>query len=218
MTYGDEKVSVSKATLSRLPGYLRYLRDKSVHGMSKISSTVIAEDLKLNPVQVRKDLAVISSVSGKPRTGFSVEELISDIEKFLGFDNASEAILVGAGQLGKTLLSYGGFANYGLKIVAAFDNSPDRVDTEINGKKVFPMEKMENLVRRMKIHIGIITVPKDSAQGVCDEMVRAGIKGIWNFAPTNLKVPDSVAVKNEDMAASLALLSKQLSKILNSEK
>ena len=218
MTVDMNSVSVSKATLSRLPGYLRYLRDKASRGYANISSTLIADDLKLNPVQVRKDLAVISSVSGKPKTGFSVEELIGDIERFLGFDNATEAILVGAGQLGKTLLSYGGFANYGLKIVAAFDSDPEKTDTVVNGKKVFSLDKLENLVKRMNIHIGVITVPKDSAQQVCDAMTAAGIKAIWNFAPVNLKVPDNVAVKNEDMAASLALLSKKLSEIIENEK
>ncbi|MEG2071408.1 MAG: redox-sensing transcriptional repressor Rex, partial [Bacteroidales bacterium] len=184
-------------------------------GEHYISSTTIAESLKLNPIQVRKDLAFVSSTAGKPRMGFEINELINDIETFLGYNNVDDAILVGVGQLGRTLLSYDGFKNYGLNIVAAFDSNEDIVDIKISGKNILPMSKLPALVDRLKINIGIITVPKQYAQEICNIMVKSGIRGIWNFAPIHLEVPADIVVKNENMAASLAYLSRKLSETIN---
>ncbi|MEG1711221.1 MAG: redox-sensing transcriptional repressor Rex, partial [Clostridia bacterium] len=133
---------------------------------------------------------------------------------FLGYNNASEAILVGVGKLGNALLGYKGFRNYGLEIVASFDAKKDINAVDPMGRAIYDMSKMEDLVRRLCINIGIITVPAKSAQEVCDLMIKAGIKAIWNFSPVNLSVPNGIAVKNEDMAASLALLSQQLADII----
>lgn len=205
-----ETIQISKAALARMPGYLIYLKNRRAEGVNFISSTVMAEDLKQNPVQVRKDLAVVSHCPGKPKLGFEIGGLISDIEDFLGYNNTSEAVIVGVGQLGKTLLSYGGFESYGLSIVAGFDARPDVAGKEWCGKKIFSVDRFSELVRRMNILIGIITVPKEQAQIVCDMMIDAGIRAIWNFAPAHLVIPEGIAVKNEDLAASLALLSKQL--------
>lgn len=194
----------SNATITRMPAYLRYLRDLEAGGIEYISSAVIAKDMAVSSVLVRKDLALVSSVPGKPRRGFEVEGLILDIEKFLGYDNESDAVLVGAGGLGKAFLGYEGFHNYGLNILAAFDVAPME---EIHGKPVYPMDRLGPFIKNHHIALGIITVPKSVAQQVCDSMVAAGIKGIWNFAPCQLSVPDHVVVKNVDLAASLALLS-----------
>jgi redox-sensing transcriptional repressor len=204
-----ETSSISRPTLNRLPNYLNYLKIKQKEGVEYISSTVMAEDLKQNPVQVRKDLALTGSV-GKPKTGFEVNTLIDDIIEILGYNNTHDAILVGAGQLGKTLLSYNGFSNYGLNILAAFDVNKLLHNTEVNGKKIFPLDKMKNLIERLNVHIGIITVPAKNAQEVCDLMIEYGIRAIWNFAPTHLDVPDNIIVQNENMAASLAILSNKL--------
>ncbi|MEG1556474.1 MAG: redox-sensing transcriptional repressor Rex, partial [Bacteroidales bacterium] len=126
-----KSAGISKATLNRLPTYFYYLKERIKEGEHYISSTTIAESLKLNPIQVRKDLAFVSSTAGKPRMGFEINELINDIETFLGYNNVDDAILVGVGQLGRTLLSYDGFKNYGLNIVAAFDSNEDIVDIKI---------------------------------------------------------------------------------------
>lgn len=209
-----EGIVASKATIARLPIYLRYLREKLGACEENISSTAIADEMHLNPVQVRKDLALVSSVSGKPKLGFGVKDLIDSIERFLGFDNTNDALLVGVGGLGRTLLSYEGFKNYGLNLVAAFDVNPELVGSKVNGIPVLAPEKMANTASRLNIKLGIITVPKESAQGVADSMVESGIRAIWNFAPTHLKLPESIAVKNEDLAASLAVLSKKLSDIV----
>jgi len=202
--------AVSKATLERLPMYYRYLVELQRSGVKNVSSVIIADDMKLNSIQVRKDLACISSIAGKPKTGFDVDELIKDISIFLGYNNTTDAVIIGIGQLGKTLLSYAGFDNYGLKIIAGFDVNEEICNITINGKKILPMNKLQDFLKRTNVHIGIITVPKEVAQGVCNLLVAAGIKAIWNFAPTHILVPDDVVVKNEDMAASLAILSNKL--------
>jgi redox-sensing transcriptional repressor len=175
-----------------------------------ISAPVIAKALNLNEVQVRKDLAAVSSSGGKPKTGFVVSELIFDLEEFLGYDNVTEAVLVGVGQLGKALLSYKGFDGYGLKIVVAFDSDEAVAGMKIGETRVFPVEKLMDLCQRLNVHIGIITVPAQEAQNVCDMLVEAGIRAIWNFAPVHLNVPEHIIVQNENLAASLAVLSKQL--------
>ena len=128
--------NISKATIGRLPAYHRYLTEKKAEGEKAVSSTAIAEELHLNAVQVRKDLAAISSAAGKPKLGFDVEELIADIDRFLGYDNVSDAVLVGAGGLGSALVGYDGFKNYGLNIVAAFDCDPARIGKTVGGVRV----------------------------------------------------------------------------------
>jgi redox-sensing transcriptional repressor len=174
-----------------------------------ISATTIAEALGLNDVQVRKDLSSISS-GGRPKIGYITENLIFDIEQFLGYDDADSAVIIGAGNLGHALLSYEGFSEYGLDIVAAFDTDEDIVGKVINDKQVLSTEKLKDLCSRLKIKIGIITVPFFAAQDVCDALVESGVLAIWNFAPVHLNVPENVLVKNENMACSLAVLSKHL--------
>lgn len=209
MTASGRSISVPRPTLERLPGYLSYLKICHSRGMTHISATRIAEDLKLHHVQVRKDLASISS-GGRPRTGYEIAALIEDIDSFLGYGKVRTAVLVGAGQLGRTLLSYQGFADYGLEIIAAFDVNEEIIGSRIAGKPVYSIDELQNVCRRMDVHIGIITVPMTQAQHVCDLLADSGILAVWNFAPVHLRVPEHVIVQNENMAVSLAILSKQL--------
>lgn len=209
----DQKASVnevSTALLHRLPRYNNYLRKLRDRGETYISSAKIASDMSLNPVLVRKDLAQISTTPGKPRLGFEINALVKDFEDFLGYNSVDKAILVGAGNLGKALMSYNGFDAYGLDIVAAFDNNSSAQRYSINGKPVLPMERMKEVVERYGAWLGIITVPSTEAQQVCDQMVAAGIKGILNFAPVHLDVPDGVEMQEDNIAVSLALLSKKI--------
>lgn len=208
--------NISNATISRMPGYLRYLRDAKLAGKEYLSSSTIAKDMAISAVLVRKDLALVSSVPGKPRYGFEVGGLIRDIEKFLGYDNLSAAVVVGAGGLGKAFLGYEGFQNYGLNIIAAFDQQV-REET-VRGKPVYPMERLSSFIGEHNIKLGIITVPKAAAQKVCDHLIEAGVRGIWNFANTQLSVPRTIVVKNVDLAASLALLSGELANLLQQSK
>lgn len=199
--------NISKHTLQRLPMYLSYIQGLPEDAPKNISATTIAEALQLNDVQVRKDLASVSS-SGKPKVGYNVKDLIAELEAFLGYNDIDNAVIVGAGSLGKALLNYSGFKAYGLNIIAAFDLCEE--PTEFQGKKVFPIAQLGSFCRKVNVHIGIITVPASSAQEICDLLVESGIRAIWNFAPVHLVVPDGILVQNENMASSLALLSNHL--------
>lgn len=187
--------------------YLSYIQGLPEDAPKNISATTIAEALQLNDVQVRKDLASVSS-SGKPKVGYNVKDLIAELEAFLGYNDIDNAVIVGAGSLGKALLNYSGFKAYGLNIIAAFDLCEE--PTEFQGKTVFPIAQLESFCRKVNVHIGIITVPASSAQEICDLLVESGIRAIWNFAPVHLVVPDGILVQNENMASSLALLSNHL--------
>lgn len=200
---------ISAQALSRLPAYLHYLKALPPEKNAKISAKALGLRLGYGEIQVRKDLAAVSD-GGKPKLGYAVSELIHDIEAFLGYDSVNDAVLVGAGKLGKALMSYEGFRTNGLNIVAAFDSDQEKCGKDESGKQILPLDKMENLCRRMKIRIGIITVPASQAQQVCNLLVSGGVEAVWNFAPTHLSVPEGVILKSENMAASLAVLSKHL--------
>lgn len=205
-----EKKYISKNSLKRLPFYMNYLKEMKLEGRTHISSTVIAKGLSLNDVQVRKDLALVSRTGGKPKIGYEIDELINDIELFLGCRNNNLSILVGVGSLGHALLGYKGFEEYGLSIVGAFDSNEKVIGTLIKGVPVMRMSEITNFCSEKKVNIAIITVPAQYAQEVCDILVEAGIKAIWNFAPTKLDVNDDIIVQNENMASSLAILSRHL--------
>lgn len=205
-----EKKEVSKATIDRLPLYLRFLQEANSRGERFISSSVIAQSISVSSVLVRKDLAMVSSNAGVPRKGFGVSTLIADIEKFLGYDNLSDVIIVGAGGLGKAFLGYEGFKNNGLNIVAAFDKDERLKGATVSGKPILQMEDLDAFVEEKKIRIGIIAVPKTAAQDVLEKMAAAGIKAIWNFAPAALTPPKGVVLKTEDLAASLSILAGKL--------
>ena len=202
----DKKNILSRQALKRLPVYMSYLKTLDSNEIEYISSAAVAQALDMNDVQVRKDLAAVCKTSGIPKKGFVVRDLIDGISDFLDYGKGNDAILVGAGNLGMALLSYRGFDNYGINIVAAFDNRPELIDN----KKVFDISRLPEMCRKLNVKIGIITVPVDAAQQVCDVLVESGILAIWNFAPTHIKAPEEILVQNENMASSLALLSNHL--------
>lgn len=201
---------ISKAVLKRLPIYLSYLKALPEDAPENISATTLAAALNLGEVQVRKDLALVSD-GGRPKVGYRRLSLIEDIQQFLGCDNTDDAVLVGAGKLGRALLGYSGFSEYGLNIVAAFDADEIRCGGVESGKPILPLSRLEEICRKHNILMGIITVPAPYAQDVCDLLVRNGIQAIWNFAPTHLDAPEGILVQNENMATSLAVLSTHLS-------
>lgn len=205
---------ISRATLKRLPTYLSYLKSMPADSPANISATALASGLHMGEVQVRKDLALVSD-GGRPKIGYNRERLIADIEVFLGYGNTNDAVLIGAGKLGRALLGYSGFAAYGLNIVAAFDANDAIIGTSNSGKPIMHLSRLREICQRYKIKIGIITVPLEEAQNVCDLLIENGILAIWNFAPTHLNVPEEILVQNENMAASLALLSKHLNEHMN---
>jgi len=202
-----EKSVVPKATLGRLPLYLRYLRSLP-EDTKYVSATSVAKALDLGEVLVRKDLGAISG-QGRPKVGYTAEGLIASLEHFLGFDNRTPAVLVGAGRLGRALLEYDEFEDYGVRIVAAFDCDERRIGPG-PGVEIYPVERLESFCKENGVRIGIITVGASSAQQVCDQMVKSGIGAIWNFAPCALRVPKGVLLKRETLALSLAHLNHQL--------
>ena len=198
-----ETVKVSKKLLNRLPVYLNYLKSLP-DDYENVSATVMARDLNLGEVQVRKDLAKVSE-AGRRRTGRSRQQLVRDIESYLDLTTDTGTILVGTGKLGQALLDYNGFEESGMNLMAGFDISPF-ADQTSGGKPIYPMNRLESFCRHYDVHIGIIAVPPESAQSICDCLVACGIKAIWNFAPVHLKAPNDVMVHSEDLAASLSAL------------
>jgi len=198
-----KNVQASKATLSRLPRYLRILKKERENGLAYISSTLIADELSLTSIQVRKDLALVSKHDGKPGMGFEINELIRDLEDFLGLKNVRKAVIVGAGRLGQALVNFRGFEN-NIDISVMFDNDKKKC----NNKNIFYIDNIKEYIVKENIEIAIITVPENVAQEVCDLLVEAGIKAIWNFALIHLKAPKDVVIKNEDLSGSLAVLLK----------
>ena len=210
----EEKMAKNNLTrnqLRRLPSYLHLLKNLSGSGMKYISCQTIASCLDLNKEQVRKDIALISSIDGIPNKGRDINLLIKDIETILGYDDTHNAFIVGVGSLGTAFMHYKGFENFGLKIICAFEKNPTMVDTKIDDKPVYDIEKLNGeTLNELNAKIGIISVPATAAQEVTDKMVEAGVEAIWNFAPIKLVLPKDIIVSNMDLAASLAVLSHQL--------
>ena len=203
--------SIPKATLGRLPQYLQYLKSLPAKKGMTISATAIAKGLSLGDVQVRKDLAAVSG-AGKPKVGYEREKLIGDLERHLGYEGLTNAVLVGAGKLGKALLDYDGFEEFGVKIVAGFDCNDQVLQIGNHAKEILPIKNIDAYCAEHNVKLGIITVGQGSAQDVCDKLVASGVEAIWNFAPCALKVPSGVLLKQENLALSLAYLNNQISK------
>ena len=204
------RYSIPKATLGRLPQYLEYLKSLS-DSRKTISATAIAKGLSLGDVQVRKDLAAVSG-AGKPKIGYERIKLIEDLERHLGYEKLTNAVLVGAGKLGRALLDYDGFEEFGVKIIAAFDCNEQIINTPNTSKEILPIRELNSFCAENDVKLGVITVGQGSAQDVCDRLAESGIKAIWNFAPCALKAPSGTLLKQENLALSLAYLNNQLSK------
>lgn len=204
-----KSIEMPLPTLKRMMIYYRRLKQAIENGEKYLSSIDLGLEAGATSEQVRKDLSYLSS-QGRSRVGYPCLELAEIIEDSLGLVKDKEAVLVGAGNLGKALSLYPGFAQYGFRITVLFDNNPQVIGSHVGETVVLPVEKLTNLVRRMMILIGIITTPASAAQEVADAMVAGGIKAIWNFAPTHLEVPADVYVKNMDLASELATVSKHI--------
>ncbi|PKK89851.1 MAG: redox-sensing transcriptional repressor Rex [Candidatus Wallbacteria bacterium HGW-Wallbacteria-1] len=193
-------------TIRRLPRYLTVLRRLMSLGREVVSSSYLADELRVERIVAKKDLE-ITGITGRTGVGYVVADLIDAIEDFLGWNNTTEAFLVGVGNLGSALLGYEGFKSYGLDMIAAFDTDPSRIGRMVQGINVFSLDKLPDLAERMHIQMAVLTVPAESAQQVADLLVNSGIRGIWNFTTINLRVPEGVLVQREDLAAGLAELS-----------
>ena len=196
---------VSRAALGRIPVYLRFL-ESLPQDVETVSATTIAKALGFGEVQVRKDLGAICG-SGKPRIGYNVSDLKESLESLIDSRNG-KTVIVGAGKLGRALLDYGGFSDYGLDILAAFDTEVSQ--NNASGKPILPIDGLHDFCKENDVSIGVITVPAKAAQEVCDKLCQSGIKAIMSFAPCKLTAPEGVAIQYENMALSLAHLKTQI--------
>ncbi len=196
----------STPTIKRLPAYLHIIEAAAREGKEYISGTVIAEELELEPIQVRKDLAT-TGIVGKPRLGFPVAELVQAINGFLDWNTVHNAIILGAGHLGTALMGYRIFPRHGMHIVAAFDSDTGKIGTKINGVPVYALPELKERVRKLQVELAILTVPSSHAQQVADLLVDCGIQSIWNFTNIKIKVPPGVIVQKEDLSSGYAVLS-----------
>ena len=201
--------NISSNTKNRLPFYLEYLNKIYSEGQVNVSSSGIASALNLGEVQVRKDIASVSS-SGRPKVGYDVAKLIKDLEEFLGYGDLDDAVIFGAGKLGRALLDYPGFNDCGLNIVRAFDTDESKQGISESGKIVSDISTFEEFNKKHQVKIGILCVPDEYAQEVCNLMIKNGIKAILTFSQAHLELPEDIIVKNENLAYSLALLSIEL--------
>ena len=201
---------VSTKQLERFPIYLNHLLALKKEGKINTSAPQIAAVLGFSEEQVRKDLQVVTKSSGKPKAGRVIDELIHDINEFLGYGDTTGAVVVGCGHLGEAFMKYEGFLEYGLEILAGFDVASKKKGKIINGKKIYSMNNLEKIIMQLNVQIAIITVPSDEAQGVVDRLVNCGIKGIWNFANVHISAPDDVVIETVNLASSLAVLSHKL--------
>lgn len=196
---------VSRAALGRIPVYLKFI-ESLPQDVETVSATTIAKALGFGEVQVRKDLGAICG-SGKPRIGYTVSNLKESLESLIDSRNG-KTVIVGAGKLGRALLDYGGFSDYGLDILAAFDT--DVSQNNASGKPILPIDGLHDFCKENNVSIGVIAVPSKAAQEVCDKLCQSGIKAIMSFAPCKLTAPEGVAIQYENMALSLAHLKTQI--------
>jgi len=194
----ENKKIFSDKVINRLTLYHCILTDYILKGIEFISSPQIAALLKIDDSQVRKDIGLLNNV-GKCRVGYIAKELKTSIEKTLGFAKPKNVFIVGAGNLGLALAKYDNFMNYGLNVLALFDNDISKLNTKINNKEVFDVLRLPDLAKNLSVEIAILTVPRENAQETADFLIESDIKYIWNFTPTVLSVPNDVQVWNENL-------------------
>lgn len=183
-----------------------------------VSSVQLARICEQNPSVVKKDLSLILSEEGKPRVGYDVDRLIEDVEKSLDYTTDKRAIIVGVGNLGRALLNYRGFEDYGLQIVAGFDSDQNAVNREQFAQKpIYHVDQMKRVIKRLQVKMAILTTPGEVAQDVANQLIDCGILAIWNFTNAHVSAPRGIAIRQENMAASLAILSNQLKQLLNEQ-
>ncbi len=203
------EINISKAIIRRLPRYYRYLEELKSEGIERISSGELSERMKVTASQIRQDLNHFGGF-GQQGYGYKVNYLYEEIGKILGLDRVNRLILIGAGNLGTALANYTNYRNRGFMIEAIFDRDPSKVGTRVHDIPVYSIDELEAYLSENSIDIATITIPKEEAVKVAKRLTDAGIRAIWNFAHTDLPVPDDVAVENVHLSESLMSLSYKL--------
>jgi len=204
------KKEISKAVINRLPRYYRYLGDLLEKDVVRISSKELSEKMKVTASQIRQDLNNFGGF-GQQGYGYNVEYLHSEIGKILGLDTRYNMIIIGAGNLGLALANYADFERRGFFVKCIFDINPELIGTNIRGIPIKAGDELEEYLKTNKADIAAITVPKARAASIASDLAEWGVRGIWNFAPTDLNVPKEVTVENVHLAESLMKLSYKLS-------
>ena len=197
-------------SVKRLPSYLHELKLLRDNQQQMVSTTQLAQRLGLEPIIVRQDLELAGS-PGSPGVGYSIQSLIDGIEKFLGWNTETPVFLVGVGNLGTALLGYKGFIEYRFNIVAAFDNDPKKIGTTAHNKPIYAIDQLQEMAEAMNVKIAVLSVPCEYAQDAANQIVKAGLKAIWNFTNTPLSLPPDIVQQRVNMAGDLAELSVKLS-------
>lgn len=207
------KPIISQAAIGRLSLYFRILKSAREDGLQIISSEEIGRRLNLTPVQIRKDLAIFGQF-GMKGIGYYTGELMDQIGNILGLNNQWNVAIIGIGHLGGALANYKNFAALGFKLAALFDRDERIIGSTVHDIKISNIKNLKTIVKNREVHIGVITVPAPEAQGVATQLVEAGVRGIWNFAPIKIIVPQEMYLVNEDLSMSLSTLSYHISRQL----
>lgn len=209
---GDENkgqkgpIVIPRAVINRLSRYHFYLTELMEKGIEKISSRELSKMMGITASQLRQDLSYFGEF-GQRGYGYKVDELNAEIEEIMGLQKKHFMVVVGAGNLGQALAQYYGFRKKGFFIKALFDVNPKVIGLQVGDIPVLDIDDLAQFVRNENITIGVVAVPKGAAQSVANSLVEAGVKGIWNFAPIELKVPEKIVVENVNLLGSLLILS-----------
>lgn len=209
-----EEKEISQAVISRLPRYFRYLGELKDDGVERISSQELSELMQVTASQIRQDFNNFGGF-GQQGYGYNVEHLYTEIGKILGLDRTHNLIIIGAGNLGQALANYMNFERRGFLFVGIFDKNPELHGKQIRGIEVQPMENIEAFMKEHDVDMAVLTIPKTGAVPVAEELVKYGIKGIWNFAHVDLKVPRHVQVENVHLSDSVMKLSYNVNRYEN---
>lgn len=201
----EKNKNISMAVIKRLPKYYRYLGELKRNEVDRISSKELGEKIGFTASQIRQDLNCFGDF-GQQGYGYNVTELYNQIKSILGLDRGYKAALVGAGNIGQAVSNYSRFEDLGFKIKVIFDANPKLIGMKIRDVEIQDIDEMRTIVENEGIDIGIICVPRKNAQNVADELIKGGVRAIWNFAPVDLVVPDQVKVENVHLSESLMTL------------
>lgn len=203
------KKKVSLAVVRRLPRYYRYLSDLLKMDITRISSKELSARMGITASQIRQDLNCFGGF-GQQGYGYNVEYLYNEIGSILGLDNKYQAVIIGAGHMGKALANYENFERRGFRLIGLFDVSPELVGTNVKDLTILHMDEMEDFISKNKVDVAMITVPYDQTPIVADRVARLGVKGLWNFSPMDLKLPYDVIIENVHLSDSLMVLGYKL--------
>jgi redox-sensing transcriptional repressor len=202
----SRQTRISMAVIRRLPKYQRYLSDLLKNDIDRISSKELSEKIGFTASQIRQDFNCFGDF-GQQGYGYNVRELYDDINKILGLNKKYNTVIVGAGNLGQAVANYSNFERLGFNLIAIFDKNPKLIGIKIRDIEINDIDELEVFLNSHKIDIGIMCIPKEQAQRIADVFVKCEIKAIWNFAPTDLDVPEQVVVENVHLSESLLTLS-----------